>query len=186
MGFFEILIMIVVFALLYLPPIYLGWRFFWKRGLKGWAWGTWAASLYGPVGFIVFGIGYLATRGIQQACPQCGASTRSGKTQTVTLQGEKIKEPIIAWLAIIGGGLLALGVLILILIALDEGSGLGGYCASLGFGAALGVSGVTWGFTQLNKARAKGNLVTTYQFKCLSCGHIWEHKIEPEDLSKVK
>lgn len=183
----ENLFVIIIMALLYLPPIYLGWRFFWKRGVKGWAWGTWVASLWGPVGYIVFGVGYLMTRGIHAACPKCGADTPSGKKQVTTLQGEPLKEPILAWLALVGGGILAAATLITTAIFLIDGEGLGGFCSTFGMAVILGVSGVSWGFAQLQKERAnRGNVITTYHFKCPGCGHAWEHRVEPQGFSKVE
>lgn len=186
MGLFESICMGLVYAILYLPPIYLGWRFFWKRGLKGWAYGTWAACLAGPVAYIVFGIGYLANRGIQQACPQCGAATHSGKKLSTTREGEPLKEPILAWLAIIGGGIFALAVVIAVVVFLTNGTGLGGHFATFGMAAVLGISGVTWGTTQLNKMRDRSNVITTYDLKCSACGHAWQHKVEPLEQSRVK
>jgi rubrerythrin len=177
----------ITLALFYLPPIYLGWRFFWKRNLKGWAWGTWVASLWGPFAYIVFGIGYLTTRGIRKACPQCGADTHSGKKLSTTLQGELLKEPIFAWLALIGGGILAIGTLITVMGFLVDGEELGGFCSTFGIAAMFGISGVSWGYTQLNKVRAnQASMITTYHFKCPACGHTWEHKVEPLELSELK
>ena len=77
----ETLRVILGVSLVYLPPIYLSYRFFYKRGLKKWAWWTWAASLYGPVGYVVFAIGYWMAYKYQENCPECGMKTPTKKNR---------------------------------------------------------------------------------------------------------
>ncbi len=172
--------MYILFTLLvfYIPPIYLGWRFFYKRGIRKWAWWTWAASLFGPVGYIVFGIGYWMTYRTQENCPSCGMDTPAAKKQVTNKQGEILQEPILAWLALAAGGILTIFGLIMVLILIF--GDMSGFGSSIAAALVLGTSALSWGFTELQKYNTdKDNHITTRFFKCSSCEHAWEHKTSP-------
>jgi hypothetical protein len=169
----------LIFTILvsYFLPLYLAWRFFFKRGIYKWAFWTSLATLFGPVGYIVFAIGYRLTYGHKETCPNCSMETPAENKLMTNEQGETLKEPILAWAALTVGIVLTLiGVIMVFSLIFGD---MGGFGSAVAAALVLGTSSLSWGSTQIQKFNTgKENHTISYFYICSACGHYWEKKVQ--------